>query len=97
MTKQGIEDMIRRLETPDELEQCQNEIKKMLEIEADLLWWAQSGKCCMWQAGAYLTGNTHLLEDVLTALHEGDTAQASSLLREYARELNEVGERTIIF
>jgi len=97
ITKQGIEDLIHSLNDTAKLEPCQDEIKRMLEIKEELLWWAQSGKCCRWQAGAYFTGRIQLLKDVLSALSEGNTTQASSLLREYASELNESGERTINF
>ena len=97
ITKQGIEDLIHRLNNPGRLEQCQDEVSRMLQIEAELLWWAQSGKCWRWQAGAYFTGKTQLLKDVLNALDEGDTTEASSLLHEYASELDEDKDRIIRF
>jgi hypothetical protein len=92
ITKQGIEKLIDRLSAPDELERCRYEVRKLLEIESDLLWWAESGKCCRWQAGAYLTGRTQLLEEVLSSIDKGDTARASSLLREYTNQLLADGE-----
>jgi len=97
ITKQGIEDLIHRLNNPGKIEQCQDEVRRMLEIEVELLCWAQSGKCCRWQAGAYFTGKTQLLKDVLNALSEGNTAEASTLLHEYASELDEDKDRIIRF
>ena len=97
ITKQGVENLVQRLSAPDELERCQDEVERMLEIESELLWWAQSGKCCQWQAGAYFTGKIQLLKDALNALSEGNTAQAASLLQEYASELDEDRERIIKF
>ncbi len=97
ITKQGIESLIDRLNAHTDLEQCQAELKRMLEIESDLLWWAQSGKCCRWQAGAYFVNKIRLLKDVQNALSEGNTTEASYLLRQYASELNEDGERILKF
>ena len=96
ITKQGIEKLIDRLSTPEELERCQDEVRKILEIESDLLWWAESGKCCRWQAGAYLAGKIGLLKEVLNSIDKGDTTRASSLLREYANQLVEDGEGVIL-
>ena len=97
ITKQHLEDLIQRLNDSAELERCHSEVKKMLEIEEELLWWSQSGKCCRWQAADYFTSNIHLLKEALNALGKGNTSQAASLLQEYVSELNEAGERTIHF
>ena len=91
ITKQGIEDLIHRLSVPTELEQCQDEVRKMLDIESELRWWADSGKCCSWQARVSLTEGVQLLKDILNFLEEGNTYKASSLLREYANQWNELG------
>ncbi len=91
ITKQSVENLIPRLTVPDEFEQCRDEIRRMLEIESDLLWWAESGKCCKWQAKSYFEGRIQLLEDVLNTLNEGAKAKASSLLREYATQQDEGG------
>ena len=93
ITRQAIDNLINRLENPGDLEQCQDEIRRMLEIESELLWWAESGKCCRWQARPYFDGRIGLLKNALNSLTEGNTAGASSLLREYAdqREKYESG------
>ena len=93
ITKQGIENLIHRLNAPTELEQCRDEVRKMLEIESELLWWADSGKCCRWQAGAYFIDNVQILKDTLNLLGEGNTSQASSLLKEYANKLRKDEDR----
>ena len=94
ITKQGVDNLIDRLNGHTQLEQCQDEVSKMLEIESELLWWAESGKCCSWQATAHFTGGIQILKDILNSLEEGDTSQASSLLKEYANQLDEIGDRT---
>ncbi len=86
ITKQTIENLINRLNTPSELEQCREEVNSMLEIESELLWWAESGKCCRWQARPYFDSRIGLLKNVLNSLNDGNTLQASSLLREYANQ-----------
>ncbi len=86
ITRQAIDNLINRLDTPGELKQCQDEIERMLEIEAELLWWADSGKCCQWQARPYFDSRIGLLKDTLDCLNNGNTAQATSLLREYAKQ-----------
>ena len=88
ITRQSIENLIERLSASDELEQCQDEVSRMLEIESELLWWAESGKCCKWQAKAHFDGRIQLLEDILDSLNEGNITQASSLLTEYANQLD---------
>ena len=94
ITKQVIDNLIRRLSNHIELEQCKTEVRQILAIESDLLWWADSGKCCMWQAGSYLTGGVQILQDVLGSLEDGDIHQASSLLEEYGAQLRELdGDR----
>lgn len=89
ITKQSIESLINRLENPGKLEACQDEVRRMLEIDTELLWWAESGKCCAWQASANLTGKIQLLKDVLNALEGGNIKQATPLLKEYANQLQE--------
>ena len=86
ITKQTIENLINRLTNPGDIEQCREEVNSMLEIESELLWWAESGKCCRWQARPYFDSRIGLLKNVLNSLNDGNTPQASSLLREYASQ-----------
>ncbi len=91
ITKQNVENLIQRLTAPNELEPCRDEVRRMLEIESELLWWAESGKCCKWEAKTHFEGRIQLLEDALKALNESNRAQASSLLKEYANQQDEGG------
>jgi len=94
ITKQSVDNLIHRLRNSVELEQCQTEVSQMLAIESDLLWWADSGKCCVSQAGSYLTGGVQILQGVLDFIKAGDIHQASSLLEEYSSQLKEAdGDR----
>jgi len=88
ISKQSVENLINRLENTGELEHCRDEVRRMLEIESELLWWAESGKCCAWQASANLAGKIQLLKDVLNILEEGNVKRATPLLREYASQLH---------
>ena len=96
ITKQGVENLINRLSTPNNLEQCRDEIQKMLEIESEHLWWAESGKCCRWQVMGSLAGRIQTLKDTLNSLNGEDIPRAVSLLREYANQLDEDGARTAL-
>jgi len=87
ITKQKVENLVFTLKENAKLEQCRHEVRRMLEIKAALLWWAESGKCCSWQPGASLAGEVRVLEDILAALEEGNISQASSLLGDYAAQL----------
>ena len=87
ISKEQVNSLIRRLNDSSQLSQCQDEVKNMLEIKSALLWWAESGKCCRWQVGDCLAGEVQILEETLNSLKEGNTSQASSLLRDYAYQL----------
>ena len=84
-----INSLISRLNDSSQLSQCQDEVRRMLEIKSELLWWAESGKCCKWQVRDCLDGEVQILENILTSLLEGDISQALSLLRGYLNRLEE--------
>ena len=96
ITKQGVGNLINRLSTPNNLEQCRDEIQKMLEIESEHLWWAESGKCCRWQVTGCLAGRIQTLKDALNSLNGEDISRAASLLREYANQLDEDGAGIVL-
>ena len=81
--KDQVNNLVRRLSTPGELEHCRDELEKMLEIKSDLLWWAESGKCCSQPAKDFLLNEIKILESTLNFLKKGDVSQASSLLEDY--------------
>ena len=87
ISKEQVNSLIHRLSIPTELNQCQAEVKQMLEIKSELLWWAESGKCCSQQAKGCLVGEVQILEHALNSLKENDVSQASSLLRDYTHLL----------
>jgi hypothetical protein len=85
ISRQQVENLIKKLTDPAKLDECRDEIKKMLEIKSALLCKAEPQPCC----GSYeeiktcLTSETHILEETLNALDEGNITQATSLLTEY--------------
>jgi len=90
ITKQGVESLFRRLNNGVELDACRDEVKKMLEIKSALLWRAEGLQpCCgsFCQIEACLTWEVQTLENILDALEEGNTSQASSLLNDYINQL----------
>ena len=96
ISKHQVENLIQRLNTPAELGQCRDEVRKMLEIKSALLWRVENGPqgcgCCGqlcrgWELEAYLAGEVQILEDILDTLEEGNISRASSLLRDYMDRL----------
>ncbi len=85
ISKEQVEELIRKLADPAKLGECRSEVEKMLEIKSALLWKAEPQPCC----GSYeeiktcLTSEVQILQDVLNALDEGNIPRATSLLREY--------------
>ena len=89
ISKEQVNSLTRRLNDSSQLSHCQDEVKNMLEIKSALLWWAESGKCCRWQVRDCLAGEVQILKETLNSLKESNISQASSLLREYANQLEE--------
>ena len=87
--KEQVSSLLSRLDDPSQLSQCQDEVRQMLKIKSELLWWAESGKCCSQPARNRLTSGIDILEDALNFLKEGNISQASSLLRDYMNQLEE--------
>ena len=90
ISRQQVENLIHRLNEPTKLKQCRDEVKKMLEIKSALLWRAEGLQpCCgsFCQIEACLTWEVQTLENILDALEEGNTSQASSLLNDYINQL----------
>ena len=97
ITRQGVEKLIDRLDAPDGRGQCRAEVERMLKIESELLWWAEKGKICRWQAKTHFDGRIHLLKEILKSLDEGNIARTSSLLKEYASQQDTNGTGVIRF
>lgn len=85
ISRQQVENLLRKLTAPAKLDECRDEIKKMLEIKSVLLCKAEPQPCC----GSYeeiktcLTSEVQILQEVLNALDEGNIPKATSLLTEY--------------
>jgi hypothetical protein len=86
ISKNQVEELIKKLADPAKLEECRDEVKRMLEIKSTLLWRAEGSQpCCGSFEGikTCLGSETQILQDVLDALDKGDITRASSLLNEY--------------
>jgi len=86
ISRKQVENLIKKLGDPAKLDECRDEVKKMLEIKSTLLWRADcSQPCCGSFEGikTCLTSEVQVIEDVLDALDEGNVSRASSLLTEY--------------
>jgi hypothetical protein len=78
-TKQKVAD-------PKKTSQAIKDVKKMLEIKEALLWRSEGmAPCCgsLSNISAHLTREVGILENTLSALKNGDTAQAAGFLQEY--------------
>jgi hypothetical protein len=86
ISKEQIEELIRKLTDPAKFAECRSEVAKMLEIKSASLWRADGMQPC---CGSFdkikvcLASEVQILEDVLNALDRGNISQASSLLTEY--------------
>ena len=71
---------------PKKIKQAIKDVKKMLEIKEALLWRSEGmASCCgsLSNVSAQLTREIGILDNTLSALENGDTAQAANLLDEY--------------
>jgi hypothetical protein len=87
-TKQKVAD-------PKKISQAIKDVKKMLEIKEALLWRAEGmSSCCgsLANISACLTREINILENTLSALENGNMAQATDLLQEYINVLETSGE-----
>ncbi len=90
ITKEGVEALKERMSNPKNIEQCRDELKRMLEIKEALLWRAEDARsrCCIpWQLPARLGWEVQALEKALASLDEGDRKGAMVRLEEYASQL----------
>ena len=88
ITREKVEKLKERIKNPEEVNECRDELKKMLEIKGALLWKAEACSVCVgWQLPAQLSWEVQTLENTLEALQGGDTAKAVSLLEGYIPRL----------
>ncbi len=86
ISRKQVDNLIKKLTDPAKLDECRDEIKKMLEIKSALLCKAEGPQpCCgsFEEIKTCLTSETQILQDVLNALDEGNVTRATSLLTEY--------------
>ena len=86
ISRQQVENLIHRLADPAKLDECRDEVERMLEIKSALLLRAEGPQPCCGSFGEIktcLASEVQILQDVLKALDEGNISQASSLLTEY--------------
>ena len=90
ISKEQVENLIHKLTDPAKLDECRDEVERMLEIKSALLWRADGPQPCCGSFGEIktcLASEVQILQDVLNALDEGNISQASSLLTEYTSYL----------
>lgn len=91
ISKEQVENLIKRLSDPSKFDECRDEVEKMLEIKSALLWRAADGiqPCCgtFCEIRTCLDSEVQVLQEVLDALSKRDIEKASSLLRDYIKYL----------
>ena len=95
VNKDSVNVTRQKLEDPRKLLEVINEVKKMLEIKEALLWRAEGmSSCCgsLANISACLTREVNILQNTLSALENGNTAQATDLLQEYLNVMEASGE-----
>ena len=84
--KETVSSTKQKIADPKKIKQAIVDVKKMLEIKEALLWRSEGmAPCCgsLSNISAHLTREVSILENTLSALKNGDTAQAAGLLQEY--------------
>ena len=85
ITEEGLESLKSRLLDSRQVDECREEIRRMLEIKEALYWRADVGACCVGNAmAAQFFSEMKLLEAALQALDEDDPHRASSAMREFS-------------
>lgn len=88
--KDSVSATKQKLAEPKKIKQAVKDIRKMLEIKEALLWRSEAiAPCCgsLSNVSAQLTREVNILENTLSALQNGNTAQAADLLQEYINVL----------
>jgi len=88
--KDSVSATKQKLAEPKKIKQAVKDIRKMLEIKETLLWRSEGmAPCCgsLNNISAQLTREVNILENTLSALQNGNTAQAADLLQEYIHVL----------
>jgi len=85
-----------KLDNVGQTQEVIDDLKKMLEIKQTLLWRSDAmapccgSLCCL---TSQLTHEVDILENTLSALENGNRAQATDLLEQFAHIVEQSGER----
>ena len=93
--KDSVNDIRHKLNDAGKTEDVADDVRRMLDIKQTLLWRSEAmSPCCgsLQEISSYLTFEVTTLENTLNALESDNTAQASFLLGEYERFLEEHSE-----
>ena len=90
ISEEQVENLVAKLGDPAKLDEARREVEKMLEIKSTLFWRADGPRsCCGTLEGikVCLDSEVRVLEEVLDALDKHDIPRASSLLKDYTKQL----------
>ena len=93
--KDSVNDIRHKLDDAGKAEDVADDVRKMLDIKQTLLWRSEAmSPCCgsLQEISSYLTFEVTTLENALNALESNNIPQASLLLGEYQRFLEEHSE-----
>lgn len=93
--KDSVNDTRHKLGDAGKVGDVADDVRRMLDIKQALLWRSEAmSPCCgsLHEISSYLTFEVTTLENTLNALESDDIAQASFLLGEYERFLEEHNE-----
>lgn len=90
ITKEGVSDLQKRIVNSGGTDECQAELRRMLEIKETLLWRAEKACACVGQTfGCHLACEVETLQRALDALTRGNNTEATALLGEYLANWNQ--------
>ncbi len=88
ITRESVRALKERLEKGQDLEECRDELKKMIEIKQALLWRAERSCACVGTTlPTSLAWEAETLEEALAAVDSGRVSQAVSLLDTFVSRL----------
>ena len=89
INKDSVKAIRQKLDDTAKKQEVIAEVRNMLEIKSTLRWRADAGTCCgsLCSISSSLTREISLLEEILSALEQGDDPHAVSLLQEYEHVL----------
>lgn len=93
ITAESVKALKEKLASGQDLEQCQAELRKMLEIKEALLWRSERSCACVGTTlPTGLAWETETLQEALAAVGSGRMAQAVSLLDAFIARLESTKE-----